>query len=303
MRAFGAMQSECAVPPQLSSMLDHFRLSGPNGTHDCLVLELLGQSVPELLEARHHDHRLPGHLAKRIAKQALIGLDFLHQQYIAHGDIHTRNLVSSIPNLNSEGEEELMQKLKSPVIGAAQRKDGRPLEPGMPEYLVRPTHYPTDQASSLKSIRIIDFGESFFDTGIPDTLHTPLVVRAPEIIFHDRLDFRVDLWTMGCMSIYNEWQLFELVTGQPPFDSFMVNPTSLIRQVLDSTGEELPERWQPTWRAMESAQRDEYGQTPRLQPWLEELYFDGEGDNGLTREDIAKVGELIRKMLQLEPLE
>jgi serine/threonine-protein kinase SRPK3 len=66
-------------------MLDHFQLDGPNETHDCLVLELLGPSVPDLLDARFHDERLPGKLAKDIAKQALLGLNYLHQQKIGHG--------------------------------------------------------------------------------------------------------------------------------------------------------------------------------------------------------------------------
>lgn len=66
-------------------LLDDFELEGPNGTHRCLVSELLGPSVPDLIDARFSDERLPGKLAKAIVKQALLGLDFLHDQKIAHG--------------------------------------------------------------------------------------------------------------------------------------------------------------------------------------------------------------------------
>ena len=66
-------------------MLDHFQLDGPNGTHHCLVLEMLGPSVSDWLDARCRDERLPGRLARSIAKQALLGLDVLHQQGIGHG--------------------------------------------------------------------------------------------------------------------------------------------------------------------------------------------------------------------------
>lgn len=69
----------------------------------------------------------------------------------------------------------------------------------MPKYLVRPTSYPADLSLSLHQIKIIDFGESFLSSDIPNTLHTPFPVRAPEIIFDDKLDYRVDLWSMGCM--------------------------------------------------------------------------------------------------------
>lgn len=69
----------------LVQMLDYFQLEGPNGTHNCAVLELLGPSIPDLLDARFRGERLPGKLAKNIAKQALLGLDVLHQYKIGHG--------------------------------------------------------------------------------------------------------------------------------------------------------------------------------------------------------------------------
>ncbi|KAI0809592.1 kinase-like protein [Xylaria sp. FL0064] len=291
--AIAAIRSEQPGSRHLMPMLDHFQLDGPNGTHDCLVLELLGPSVPDLLDARFRGERLPGKLAKKIAEQALLGLDYLHQQKIGHGDLHTRNLTFTIPSIHSLREEEFFQKLGNPETGLLKRNDGNPLEPGKPEYLVRPTSYPADFSLSFHPIKIVDFGESFLSDDIPDTLHTPLPVRAPKIIFGDKLDYRVDLWSMGCM-------LFELVVGQPPFDSFMTTPTILVRQMLERASDGLPERWQQTWRAMDSASPGEKsGYT--LQEWLEEVYFDGERNEDLTREDILKVGELVRRMLRFEP--
>jgi serine/threonine protein kinase len=114
----------------------------------------------------------------------------------------------------------------------------------------------------------------------------------------------------GSMSIiatwyqaYNPGKLFELFTGQPPFDSIMITPPALVRQMLDTTGDELPQRWQSAWRAMEDANTVKFGQTQKLQEWLEEVYFDGDMEVSLTREDIVKVGKLVRKLLQFEPLE
>ncbi|KAI9679435.1 MAG: hypothetical protein M1817_005457 [Caeruleum heppii] len=276
-------------------MLDHFKLDGPNGTHDCLVLELLGPSVTDLLEARFRGERLPAKLAKSIAKQALLGLDCLHQQKIAHGDLHTRNLAFTIPFVDSLREEDFLQKLGKPETGLVRRKDGKPLERGMPEYLVRPTCYPADISVSVHPIKIVDFGESFLSNEVPGTPHTPLPVRAPEIIFEDKLDHRVDLWSMGCM-------LFELVVGQPPFDSFMTTPTILVRQMLEMANDGLPERWQPKWKAMDKeSPGEESGHT--LQEWLEEMYFDGERKAELTREDMLKLGQLIERLLRFEPSE
>jgi serine/threonine-protein kinase SRPK3 len=92
-----------------------------------------------------------------------------------------------------------MQKLRSPEIGTVTRRDGKPLEPGFPEYIVRPTSYPADVRLSKQQIKIVDFGESFTKDDVPETLHTLLCVRAPKVIFGEKLDYRVDLWSAGCM--------------------------------------------------------------------------------------------------------
>lgn len=66
---------------------DHFKLDGPNGTHECLVLELLGPSITDILDVRFRDNRLPAKLARRVARQVLLGLDYLHQHGIGHGGV------------------------------------------------------------------------------------------------------------------------------------------------------------------------------------------------------------------------
>lgn len=66
------------------NMLDDFDLNSPNGLHKCLVYELLGPSISDARDA-HSSGRLPGKLAKAIAKQILLGLDTLHQHNIGHG--------------------------------------------------------------------------------------------------------------------------------------------------------------------------------------------------------------------------
>lgn len=73
----------------------------------------------------------------------------------------------------------------------------------MPNYLVRPTFYPAELSMSSNPIKIVDFGESFLSNDIPDTLHTSLPVRALKTIFGEKLDCRVDLWSMGCMASSN----------------------------------------------------------------------------------------------------
>ena len=84
MRAVAALQSGHPGSHHLASLLDCFQFDGPNGKHDCLVLELLGRHVQEFASC-FKGSRLPGKLAKSVAKQVLLGLDCLHQRQIAHG--------------------------------------------------------------------------------------------------------------------------------------------------------------------------------------------------------------------------
>jgi serine/threonine-protein kinase SRPK3 len=66
-------------------LLDDFSHAGPNGTHTCLVFELLGPSVSTVTEELFADGRLPGLLARRVCKELLLAVDFLHEQSIGHG--------------------------------------------------------------------------------------------------------------------------------------------------------------------------------------------------------------------------
>lgn len=104
-----------------------------------------------------------------------------------------------MPCLDRVTEDAFFEMLGKPEIGRVQRRDGKDHEFGVPEYIVKPTSYRTHLWNSAQSIKIIDLGESFLCPAVPHTLHTPLSVRAPEVIFQDKIDHHVDLWSMGCM--------------------------------------------------------------------------------------------------------
>ena len=62
-------------------LLDNFEHEGPNGSHPCLVLELLGSSVGTGAEA----YRLPKGLAWEISKQTTQALAYIHDNEIIYG--------------------------------------------------------------------------------------------------------------------------------------------------------------------------------------------------------------------------
>lgn len=117
-------------------------------------------------------------------------------------DLHTRNIVFTIPSVDSLTEQQFLEKFGKPEIAQLIRKDGTALTENTPSYIVKPASLPAGICQSLRtssSIKIIDFGEAFLKRQAPRSLHTPLAVRAPEALLGDHIDPRVDLWSLGCL--------------------------------------------------------------------------------------------------------
>ncbi|GMP88707.1 hypothetical protein CsSME_00040592 [Camellia sinensis var. sinensis] len=74
-------------------LLDHFKHSGPNGQHVCMVFEYLGDNLLTLI--KFSDYRgVPLHMVKEICFHILVGLDYLHSQLsIIHTDLKPENIL------------------------------------------------------------------------------------------------------------------------------------------------------------------------------------------------------------------
>lgn len=67
-------------------LLDEFSHQGPNGTHQCLVFELLGPSVAFVLEDYSiSEEELEPEVILRMSKQLLHATSFIHGAGLAHG--------------------------------------------------------------------------------------------------------------------------------------------------------------------------------------------------------------------------
>ena len=89
-------RNDCHHPDRrfVSSLLDEFSVTGPNGTHRCLVGEVLGPSVLDVKES-HECELLPLGIARRVTVQLAMGLAAIHSCGVVHGGKFTASEVLS----------------------------------------------------------------------------------------------------------------------------------------------------------------------------------------------------------------
>ncbi|KAG2226337.1 hypothetical protein INT45_006009 [Circinella minor] len=92
----------------VTAVIDHFMVKGRNGTHVCMTFEVLGENLLALIK-RYKNRGIPIHLVKQIAKQMLLGLDYLNRIcHIIHTDLKPENVLMYLDNA-----EELLKEPSS----------------------------------------------------------------------------------------------------------------------------------------------------------------------------------------------
>ncbi|KAK2355380.1 non-specific serine/threonine protein kinase [Trifolium repens] len=212
-------------------LIDQFKHTGPNGQHQCMVLEFLGDSLLRLIKYNRYKG-LPLNKVREICQCILIGLDYLHREHgIIHTDLKLENvlLVSTIDpakdpvrsgvspilerpegNINSTVTSLIEKKLKRRARRAVAKISGqRASMGGMGEVAEAPKSERNIGGIDVRC-KVVDFGNACWaDKPFAEEIQTRQY-RAPEVILQAGYSFSVDMWSFACIA-------FELATGDMLF--------------------------------------------------------------------------------------
>jgi dual specificity protein kinase YAK1 len=172
--------------PHMVNLLSSFMYK----SHLCLVFELLGLNLYEVLKRRQFCG-LPLPMVRSLIKQALEGVKELAGKTIVHCDLKPENILLV-------GEE-----VEKDVIGAGEGKKIASQQPRQEKEGASGSSVAS--ASSMGSvspqrIKLIDFGSACFEGYSAHTYIQSRFYRSPEVLMGLPYDSAIDMWSLGCVA-------------------------------------------------------------------------------------------------------
>ncbi|KAL6560869.1 hypothetical protein OROHE_006046 [Orobanche hederae] len=210
-------------------LVDHFKHSGPNGQHLCMVLEFLGDSLLRLIKYNRYKG-LELIKVREICKCILTALYYLHGKLgLLHTDLKPENiLLCSTINPSKD-------PIRSGMTPILERPEGNPnggitintIEKRLKQRARRAVARISERRASMGGVgiqpkparcldgidlkcKVVDFGNAcWVDRPIAEEIQTRQY-RAPEVILQSGYSFPADMWSFACTA-------FELATGEMMF--------------------------------------------------------------------------------------
>jgi serine/threonine-protein kinase SRPK3 len=305
LRELEVLQRLSSVTPDGSydhcaSLLTQFVYPGidDDKEHLCLVTELFGSSVQDVLKALQGGF-IPVPTVKRILRHVVLGIASLHKCGIVHTDIKPDNIMIDLERHWTAETIDTWVRANPPRTYAPERSLNKMVSAFVSQSL------PPSSLDALPScnFKLADFSNAQFSSDQTTDDITPLGLRPPEVVLGGEWGESVDIWTFGCL-------VFTLLTRQPLFKPMASTEHDasetdvLLYQMIIFCGEFFKQDFlQRCSRSMDYFQLDcrpkkfqRFGRKPFQKCIL---------DSGciLNPSDMAGVVDLMTKCLRLDPLD
>lgn len=236
---------DSAGKTMVPSVLDQFKIQGPNGIHVCYITASARGTLSDMKDGSWiRLFRI--NVARALAAQLVLVVDYIHAQGVVHGDLHMGNILLNLPSaFDHLSLDQLYKQYGGPEPEPVVHMDGKALPPGVPSHGILPIWLgEASENITLKeaSILLTDFGEAFsYPKSLRYISHTPLPIRPPETRFEPTkpLSPSSDIWSLACT-------IWSIIAQRPLFESFFATEDLVTREQVDTLGI-LPPEWWKRW--------------------------------------------------------
>ncbi|KAK7051372.1 hypothetical protein VNI00_004872 [Paramarasmius palmivorus] len=282
---------------------DSFEFQGPHGTHLCLATEVLVYGVNFVRESNENgDRRLSMALTKRLVKQLLSSLEYLHEVCgIVHTDIKHDNILFRRPDVLTVVSHELVTKPS--VSYDCGTEICLPVVPVVSQALPLSTEglVAVDQVQAV----LADVGHSHWKDRHFQELVQPSALRAPEVILGYPWGTSADIWNLGCL--VTEWLvgfwLFEFGPNRDKWNAeedHLARMTEAVEAMFDSVFLSKCKRRDEFFDSSGSFKNFTSHEEPT---WLLDKLLNRFASVDLGEEQVQGAVRFLRRCLQLTPEE
>ncbi|KAK4893279.1 hypothetical protein LTR27_008402 [Elasticomyces elasticus] len=227
------------------------------------------------------NRRLRGNIAQRVAFQAVLALDCLHESDIVHNDVTSSNILIRLEGTSNWSQDDIYRYYGVPVTDKLVVSTDTSNHGSAPTYVVEPAKLSMvqDHRRDSMSIMLIDFGISFVASTQPTSrARTPLRYCAPEIILDkERPSKHSDIWALACT-------IYEIRGGLSLFGDFFDTELAVLMHIVGVLGR-LPEPWWSDLDAERRSKLEEELPEDEEQPLRSYIQYIGSEDADLSGPD------------------